>query len=309
LEGILNIHKPAGITSFGVVAKIKKITGERHVGHGGTLDPLASGVLPVFLGSATRAMEYLSEQAKTYRAEIELGVTTDSYDSAGEVTGARDASKITREMVEKALSAFRASIRQTPPMYSALKYKGQPLYKLARRGVEVQRTSRPVQIYRLEIVAWQPAIVTLEVTCSKGTYIRSLAHDLGEVLGCGAYLKTLVRLRVGPFSLDEALTLTQIEEAFSSGGGNDLLYPIDHVLTQFPAMVVKKEQQCSLIHGSPLVPIGTQGVSPPAPEDGTLSRVYTEDGAFLGLLRYQASKAIWQPEKIFLRECPGCGNP
>jgi tRNA pseudouridine55 synthase len=308
LEGILNIHKPVGITSFGVVSRIKKFSGERHVGHGGTLDPQASGVLPIFLGQATRVMEYLSEQAKTYRAGIELGVTTDSYDSAGQVTATKDASGITREMVEQALPAFRGSIRQTPPMYSALKFKGQPLYKLARQGLEVKRSSRPIQIYSLEIVAWQPGLVTLDVTCSKGTYIRSLAHDLGEALGCGAFLKSLVRTRVGPFALEEALTLSQIEEVFRDGAAVDHLYPIDHVLTQFPAMVVKKEQQCSLIHGSTLSPSSPQGVPAPAIQDQTVARVYTEEGSFIGLLRYEASKSLWQPDKIFLRECPGCGN-
>jgi tRNA pseudouridine55 synthase len=308
LEGILNIHKPVGITSFGVVARIKKFSGERHVGHGGTLDPQASGVLPIFLDQATRVMEYLSEQAKTYRAEIELGVTTDSYDSAGQVTGTRDASGITREMVEQSLPAFRGSIRQTPPMYSALKFKGQPLYKLARQGLEIKRSSRSIQIYSLEVVAWQPGLVTLEVTCSKGTYIRSLAYDLGEALGCGAYLKTLVRTRVGPFSLEEALTLSQVEEVFSNGSAEDHLYPIDHVLTQFPAMVVNKDQQCSLFHGSTLSPALPEGVHAPAIQDQTIARVYTEDGSFLGLLRYESSKALWQPEKIFLKQCPGCGH-
>ena len=185
MDGILNIRKPSGPTSFSVVARIRKLVDESKAGHGGTLDPLASGVLPVFLGQATRLTEYLMEYPKTYRAEIELGVDTDSYDAEGTVTKTSDASGINLQDVTDALQRFRGEIRQTPPMFSALKYEGQPLYKLARQGQSVEISSRPASIYRLDIVSFKLPFVTLDVECSKGTYIRSLAHDLGVALGCG----------------------------------------------------------------------------------------------------------------------------
>jgi tRNA pseudouridine55 synthase len=297
-NGILNINKSPGMTSFAVVAAIKRITQERHTGHAGTLDPLATGVLPVCLGQATRVIQYLFNETKTYRAEIELGVTTDTYDTTGKVMQVRDASGIRREMVEAALGSFRGKILQTPPMYSAVKHRGRPLYKLARSGIEVERKPRPAQIFRLEIIGWQPPVVTLEVVCGKGTYIRSLANDLGEALGCGANMKSLVRSRVGPFGIEDAVSLEQLEKAFHEGRGQDCIYPIDYVLTSFNAVIVNHEQQCSLIHGSQISFTGLPEV--PA---GELSRVYTEDGSFLGMIRFDPENNRWQPEKIFIQRC------
>ena len=298
MDGILNIHKSQDMTSFGVVAAVKRITGERHTGHAGTLDPLATGVLPICLGQATRVIQYLFDETKTYRAQVELGVTTNTYDSTGRVVQTRDAAGITREMVEAALARFRGPILQTPPMFSAVKHQGRPLYKLARSGIEVARKPRPAQIHSLEISGWQPPIVTLTVVCGKGTYIRSLANDLGEVLGCGANMISLVRLRVGPFGIEEALTLEQLQEAFLQGRGQDCLYPIDFVLSSFNAIVVNHEQQCSLIHGMPIVQAALPGVL-----RGSLSRVYTDEGSFLGMAKYDAENGRWQPEKIFLKKC------
>jgi tRNA pseudouridine55 synthase len=298
MDGILNINKPQDMTSFGVVAAVKRITRERHTGHAGTLDPLATGVLPVCLGQATRVIQYLFNETKTYRADVELGVTTDTYDTTGRVLKVRDASGISREMVDSTLARFRGDILQTPPMYSAVKHQGRPLYKLARSGIEVERKPRPAQIFSLEIIDWQHPVVTLEVVCGKGTYIRSLANDLGEALGCGANMKSLVRTRVGPFGIEEAYTLEQLEEAFRQGRGQDCLYPIDHVLTAFNAIVVSHEQQCSLIHGSQITLAGPAGV--PA---GNVSRIYTEDGRFLGMVKFDAENNRWQPDKIFLQRC------
>ena len=175
MDGILNVNKPRDMTSFSVVARVKRIFLERKVGHAGTLDPQASGVLPVCLGQATRVIEFLFNETKTYHAEIELGVTTDTYDLTGKVLRNADSSAISRQTIELALAAFRGSIQQTPPMYSAIKHKGKPLYELARSGIEVERKSRKVRIDSLEIVGWQPPVVTLEIVCGKGTYIRSLA--------------------------------------------------------------------------------------------------------------------------------------
>jgi tRNA pseudouridine55 synthase len=209
-----------------------------------------------------------------------------------------DTAGISREKVEEALKRFRGSILQTPPLYSALKHQGRPLYKLARSGIEIERKSRQVQIYSLEISNWQPPLVILDIICGKGTYIRSLAHDLGEELGCGAHMKNLVRLKVGPFCIEDAFTLDQLKDSFSQGCGPELLYPIDYVLTSFNAVVVNHEQQCSLIHGAPIVLEDLPEVSP-----GNLARVYTDEGSFLGMAKYDAESKQWQPEKIFLRHC------
>ncbi len=291
------------MTSFKVVATVKRITGEKHVGHAGTLDPLATGILPICLGQATRILEFLFDDSKTYRAQVELGVATDTYDSTGKVIKEADASGISREVLESALNQFRGSIRQTPPMYSAVKHKGKPLYKLARSGIEVERKSRPAQIFSLEIIEWQPPVVTLEIVCGKGTYIRSLANDLGEALGCGANMKSLIRSRVGPFSIEDALTLPQLEEAFSKGCGEQYLYPVDFALMSYPVVVVNQEQQCSLHHGAPVI-LETQGVSGIiSDKSASRSRAYTEEGDFLGMIKYDAATDQWWPEKIFLKKC------
>jgi tRNA pseudouridine55 synthase len=304
MNGIININKPQNKTSFSVVAAVKRITGEKHTGHAGTLDPLATGVLPVCLGQATRVIEYLFDETKTYRSEVELGIATDTYDVTGRVVRTGDTSNIQLETIEEALAAFRGTILQTPPMYSAVKYCGKPLYRLARSGIEVERKSRPAHIYSLEIVDWQPPVVTLEIVCGKGTYIRSLAHDLGERLGCGAQMKSLVRTKVGPFSIEDALALSEVEEAFQMGNGEQCLYPADYVLASFPALVVNKEQQCLLCHGSPIDSKLDQGTGPSDIKPGQFSRAYTGDGNFLGMVRYEADLR-WHPEKIFLKGCCG----
>jgi tRNA pseudouridine55 synthase len=303
MDGILNVNKPQDLTSFDVVARVKQVTRERHVGHAGTLDPVATGVLPICLGQATRVIEFLFNKTKTYRAHVEFGVTTDTYDSTGKILQKSDTSNITRGMIESALVRFRGSILQTPPMYSAIKHEGKPLYKLARSGIEIERKSRPAQISSLEIIEWQPPIVTLDVVCGKGTYIRSLANDLGQALGCGANMKSLIRLRVGPFYVDDALTLFQLEEAFQQRRGENYLYPLDYALLDFNAVVANQEKQHRLIHGAPIIlESGPQYNLPPAAWDKR-SRVYTVNGHFLGMIKYDPESNLWHPEKIFLKKC------
>jgi tRNA pseudouridine55 synthase len=283
---------------------VKRLVGERHVGHAGTLDPAATGVLPVCLGQATRIVEFLLEATKVYRAQLELGVATDTYDATGNVTYRGDSSGISQEQLESALIAFRGLIWQIPPMYSAVKHCGKPLYQLARAGIEVERRSRLAKIYRLEVVEWQPPLATVEVECGKGTYIRSLAHDLGQALGCGANLKSLVRLRCGAFDINDAVSIPQLEDAFRCGYWQHLVYPIDVVLSHWSAMVVNAVTAQTIRDGHPLVL-----------EDGTpgrhsfltstfndYCRVYTTDGCLLGVLRFNPEKRHWQPEKVFLRE-------
>ncbi len=306
MDGILNINKPCGKTSFSIVAMVKRLSGERRVGHAGTLDPEASGVLPVCLGQGTRVVEFLIDTTKTYRAEIELGVATDTYDGSGKVTQTGDPTGISQGQVESALTAFCGLIEQTPPMYSAVKYQGKRLYQLARAGIEVKRESRPTKIYRLELIDWQPPVVTIEVDCGKGTYIRSLAHDLGQALGCGANLKSLVRLRCGPFDIKDAVSLPQLEDAFHHGYWQHFVYPIDVVLSHWTAMVVSEATGQAIRNGRPLVfenrikETGYEQHPQASSSAENHCRIYTPDGCFLGVLRFNSEKGQWQPKKIFL---------
>jgi tRNA pseudouridine55 synthase len=282
------------MTSFRVVALVRRLSGERRVGHAGTLDPAATGVLPICLGRATRVVEFLMDSTKTYRAEIELGIATDTGDASGQIVQKGDPSGISREALESALASFCGSIHQTPPMYSAVKYQGRPLYQLAHAGITVERKSRPAKIYNLELVDWQPPVVTIEVACGKGTYIRTLAYDLGQVLGCGAYLKSLVRLRYGPFDIKDAVSIPQVEDAFHAGSWMRLLYPMDSVLLHWPAIVVDAAAEQNIRNGRPLTLAQDFGGA----ATGNRCRVYTLDGSFLGVLRFNGGKSEWEPEKV-----------
>ena len=297
MDGILNINKPTGRTSFSIVSLVKRLSGERRVGHAGTLDPLASGVLPVCLGQGTRVVQFLMNSTKSYRAQIKLGVTTDTYDASGQVTRQEDPSGITLEQIESALTPFRGLIQQIPPEYSAVKYRGRPLYQWARAGIKVERQSRPAKIHRLELLDFKPPVVTIEVECGKGTYIRSLAHDFGQALGCGASLKSLVRLRCGPFDIRDAVSVPELEEAFHHGYWSQLVYPIDTVLSHWAAVVVSDDTGRVIRNGSPLVLDKDSSLTLPPAEKRC--RVYTPDGHFIGVLHFDPEKGQWQPEKVF----------
>ena len=298
MDGILNINKPQGKTSFSIVAMVKRLSGERRVGHAGTLDPAATGVLPVCLGQGTRIIEFLVDATKAYRAQIELGVTTDTYDASGNITHQEDPSGITQKQLESAFSSFCGLIQQTPPMYSAVKHQGKRLYELARAGIRVERRSRPTRIYHLELVGWQPPIVTMEVVCSKGTYIRSLAHDLGQTLGCGASLRSLVRLRCGLFDIKDAVSLPQLEDAFRYGYWQRFVYPIDIVLLHWAAIVVSDATGQAIRNGRPVDYLEQRSSALSSSEEHC--RAYTSDGHFLGVLRFNPERGQWQPEKVFL---------
>lgn len=295
IDGILNLDKPRGKTSFEVVAAIRRLSGERRVGHGGTLDPEATGVLPVCLGQGTRMFEFLVEAGKTYRTEIELGVATDTYDAAGRITRRGDISALTRGDIEAATASFTGLIAQLPPMYSAVKHQGVPLYRLARDGIEVPRRARKVELSRIDILEWRPPLLTLEVECGKGAYIRSLAHDLGEKLGCGAHVGNLIRMRSGPFHINDSVTLSQVEEAFREGRWAELLHPIDIAVIGLPSVTVNNEEAQALSNGRSLV--GERDAWP----SGERCRAYSGDGRFIAIVRYDGEQDCWRPLKVFVQ--------
>jgi tRNA pseudouridine55 synthase len=291
VNGILNINKPARKTSLDIVTLVRRWSRQQHIGHAGTLDPEATGVLPICLGQAARVSPFIVAASKTYQAEIELGVATDTYDAEGKVTQRVDPSHITREQVEELFPSLSGTILQKPPMYSAVKHQGERLYKLARAGITVEREERKVEVYRLELLHWHPPFITIEVECGKGTYIRSLAHDLGQSLGCGAYITRLVRLSCGPFNIADSLTLPQLEDAFRHNYWQDFLYPMDMVLEHWIAAIVGKEKEHAISNGRPL----TLNVS----DDKGQCRAYSLDGRFLAVLRFLPQESMWQPEKVF----------
>ena len=234
MDGFLVVDKPAGISSHDVVARIRKIAGQKKVGHTGTLDPFATGVLPVALGEATKAITFLDESVKAYHAVMKLGSATDTQDCTGTVISEGDWRSLSPEQVAQAARCFIGAISQFPPMYSAVKQQGVPLYKLARRGEEVERAARDIIVHELTILRIELPLVEFSVNCSRGTYVRTLAADLGEALGCGAHLTELRRTRSGLFSLDNALTLDQAGELGASGSLSQALMPLSRALAHLP---------------------------------------------------------------------------
>ena len=293
--GILNIDKPYDMTSMQVVRKIKRASGFKRVGHAGTLDPIATGVIPVCFGQATRVMEYLLDGAKRYSGEIHLGVSTDTYDAMGEVVTETDASTITSEQVQDALMQFQGEISQVPPMYSALKRDGKRLYDLARKGIEVEREPRPVSVYAIDLTGWEPPLVTVKVDCGRGFYMRSLAHDVGQILGCGGHLKSLVRIKTGPFHLDDAVILEEAEFGFEDGSWADLVYSPDAALGSLRTIIAGHRTQSAVQNGRPLP--GEISFRPAQADERC--RVYGTDGEFLAIARFDPDRRRWVPDKVF----------
>jgi len=241
VDGILILDKPAGVTSNGALQMAKRLFDANKAGHTGSLDPLATGLLPLCFGEATKFSQFLLDANKQYRARIKLGVTTDSADADGKVLHEAPVPVLNAALLEAAVAQFRGEIEQTPPMYSALKVNGQPLYKLARQGIEIERQARPVTIFKLEVEDFSADEVVLNITCSKGTYVRTLAEDLGKVLGCGAHVVGLRRLASGPFSLAQALTLEELEGLLQIKGFDGLdgsLLPVAEIVSDWPALEV-----------------------------------------------------------------------
>ena len=294
-HGILNVIKPLEWTSMEVVRRIKRMTSQKKVGHAGTLDPQATGVLPICFGQATRVMEYLVNSPKAYSALVHLGVSTDSYDAQGEITQTRDASYVTKDDVNATLEKYRGTFHQVPPMFSALKKDGQRLYNLARAGKEVARPPREVEIYNLKITQWDPPELRLEMECGRGMYVRSLAHDLGNDLGCGAHLKDLTRLHAGPFDISTSISMEQVEEACEGGTWRSLLFPVDFPLLHYKAAVVQKDKAQAIRRGQGIY----LGLPTNASSSSNMYRLYSTDGQFLALLQPGRVKGLWQAQKVF----------
>jgi len=284
VEGFLNINKAAGWTSHDVVAKVRTLLKITKVGHAGTLDPQATGVLPICLGKATKLSEFLLHTDKKYRVVMKLGVVTDTQDADGQVLMRSETTAIDLGAVEKVLKAFVGRIQQIPPMFSAIKVKGQPLYKMARRGQVVERSAREVTIYSLDVLEMNESEVTFDVVCSRGTYIRTLCADAGERLGVGAHCQKLERRRCGPFSIEAAVTLEELESALSEEKHHRLVYGLSEVLGHLPELVIRTERAERVLHG---VPLGCQDIYWPEAtfKKGDLFRVVTPDMGLVALVR------------------------
>ncbi len=297
LNGVINVYKEKGYTSHDVVAKLRGILKQKKIGHTGTLDPEAEGVLPVCLGNATKLCDMLTEKRKEYIAEFLCGVVTDTQDMTGTVLS-RSKTDLTEEAVRTVIMSFLGESDQIPPMYSACKVNGRRLYELAREGKEVERKARHITIYELEILGMELPNVTIRVLCSKGTYIRTLCHDIGQKLGCGAAMQSLLRTRVERFTLADARRLDEIKEFWEKDEIGRILLPVDAMFETLPAITVTPFFLTALQNGNPLYLRQIKGKS--GWMDGEWARVYDEAGKFYGIYAFLAMKGRFQPVKMFL---------
>ena len=302
MNGIINVYKEKGYTSHDVVAKLRGILRQKKIGHTGTLDPQAEGVLPVCLGNATRLCDLLTDKTKEYEAVLRLGVTTDTQDMTGEVLSETPVT-VSEDDITNIMSTFKGKILQVPPMYSALKVNGRKLVDLAREGIEVERKAREIEIYELEILEINLPLVRFRVNCSKGTYIRTLCQDIGEKAGCGGAMENLIRTRVDRFEIKDALTLEQIEQVRDDRRLDEILYPVDDVFLHLPAVTVKNEFRKVIDNGNSLYPkMYEPRVEFYTDEKKTPAqlRVYNEDKIFYGIYVYDTERRRFKPYKMFL---------
>lgn len=298
INGIVNIYKEKGYTSHDVVAVLRKVVGQKKIGHTGTLDPDATGVLPVCLGRATKVCELLTDHDKTYEALLLLGKTTDTQDISGEVLEERNPGDLTEEEVRSCIESFIGEYDQIPPMYSALKVNGKKLYELAREGKTVERKSRKVQIHGIRILEMNLPHVRMEVDCSKGTYIRTLCHDIGEKLQVGGCMEELERTKVGRFLKEDAVTLDEVRKKMEQGEGAELFIPLDQIFAELPAVTVTDAKAWMSYNGNDLPERFL--LEKEAWTDGQEVRVYDSRKNFIGLYQYRAPKKLFHIKKMFL---------
>ncbi len=289
MNGLLIVNKAAGMSSHDLVYAVRRITGEKRVGHAGTLDPMATGVLVICVGQAVRVSEYLIDHDKKYRARVRLGIETDTFDATGRIVSTCDVN-VTHTEIEAALHSFGGKIAQRPPAHSAVQRGGVRAYQLARQGVAVELEPRRVEIYSIELRDLNAEEVEFDVHCSKGTFIRSLAHDLGEKLGTGAHLGALTRLASGPFTLEQSATLEELEDAARRGELARHLLPMDRALAEFDAVKLDADAARAVRHGQ-FIPAPAHSVTP-------LVRAYDERGNLLGLLAATYAGTL-KPKKVF----------
>ncbi len=289
VSGVLVVDKPIGMTSHDVVQIIRKGTNIRRAGHTGTLDPRASGVLVILVGPAVRLSEYVSASDKRYQAVIQLGTTTDTFDADGRVLSTTSVD-ISEKQFNDVLQSFVGEIQQVPPPYSAVKVKGKKAYELAREGEEVDLEPRMINVYNLELLEWAPPEAVIDVYCSSGTYVRSLAHDLGEKLGCGAHLIGLRRTKSGRFTLRDAVPLRKLRESFDDNSWSEHLIPAAEALSDWPAIDLTPEELDIVKHGRRIA--GTPGL-------GNMARAISPEGDLISLLEFDYETSEWQPKKVF----------
>lgn len=299
-HGIINVYKEKGYTSFDVVAKMRGICGQKKIGHTGTLDPEAEGVLPVCLGKATKVCDMLTDSDKIYRTVMLLGIETDTQDTTGTVLAEGDISGVTEDGIKKAVSAFVGQISQIPPMYSALKVDGKKLCDLARAGITVERKARKITVYDIVIGQIRLPRVEMTVHCSKGTYIRTLCHDIGEALGCKAAMEKLTRIQAAGYRLEDSYKLDELQRLKDLGKLSDAIRPIEDVFASYPALYAKPQSCKMLQNGNALGAEQFESVSEIHYEQPV--RVYSSSGKFSAIYRYSRQKSAFKPVKMFLEE-------
>lgn len=299
IHGVLNIYKEPGWTSHDVVAKLRGILRQKKIGHTGTLDPQAEGVLPVCLGKATKLCDLLTEETKSYEAVLLLGQVTDTQDTTGEVLSEKPV-LVSEEEVKAAAASFQGERLQVPPMYSALKVGGKKLYELAREGKEVERKARPVHFYEIQVLDTDLPRVRLHVTCSKGTYIRTLCHDLGERLGCGGCMEKLIRTRVGIFHKENSLPLARVEELVRGGNLESYIAGIPELFPDLAQVRALPQEDRYLDNGNPIYRSMVE--EPDLWQEGTQVRMYKSSGEFVGIFRCDKATEKFAPVKMFLQD-------
>lgn len=295
-NGLISIRKEAGFTSFDVVAKLRGILKQKKIGHTGTLDPAAEGVLLVCLGDGTKLVELLEDRNKEYQCVMLLGVETDTEDTTGTVTNTHPVN-VSEDVIQSAIMSFLGDYDQIPPMYSALKVNGQKMYELARKGITIERKPRRITIYNISIDSIELPYVTFTVSCSKGSYIRSLCRDIGNKLGCGATMEHLTRTKVGHFELNNSHTLTEIESFRDKGTLDNYIVSIEDIFKDYPSINVKAEAARFINNGNPLTNDNvTQSISA---DESIIYKVYNADGIFTALYKYDSNKNLLMPFKMF----------
>jgi len=293
VDGILLLDKPLGRSSNSALQKVRYLFNARKAGHTGSLDPLATGVLPICFGQASKVTAYLLDSDKRYTCTAQLGITTSTGDKEGDILQTRDVKPFTKQDIEQVLEGFRGEIQQIPPMYSALKHNGQPLYKLARQGIEVKRKERNITIYKLDLIEHTIDSITLDIRCSKGTYIRTLAQDIGEALGCGAHLSMLRRTEVSPFNCETLYSIEDIEKLAEENKLDNTLLPIDTALKKFPSLILSDEEATRIQNG---LKVSRKNI----PESDII-RLYLLNGEFIGIGRYSSDHQL-APKRMMRTE-------